>query len=91
MAEQPKRPAVRIRFQFNIDTGEIELIIDDNAPGRSEDYHDKVAEAIAGYLARHPEIQDAGPIRYRLNQEWEARLAARQQEAEKEEEETLAD
>lgn len=65
-----KRPPIRIHFQFNLETGDIELIVDDNAPDRSEDYHDRVAAAIAGLLARHPEIRDAGPIRYRLNQQW---------------------
>jgi len=59
-----KRPRVRIRFKYNVDTGEIEeFIIDDNAPAASEAYHDKVAQAIAGRLARHSEIEDAGPVR----------------------------
>ncbi len=91
MADETKRPSIRIRFQFNIDTGEMELIVDDSAPDRSEEYHDKVAGAIAAFLARHPEIRDAGPIRYRLNQEWEARLAARTGEEEKDQDETLTD
>ena len=69
MAESP-RPPVRVRLRVNIDTGDVEFIVDDISPDRSEDYHDKVAHAIAGFLARHPEIRDAGPIRYRLDQEW---------------------
>ena len=59
-----KRPRVRIRFKYNLDTGEVEeFIIDDNAPAASEAYHDKVAEAISSRLARQPEIEDAGPMR----------------------------
>jgi hypothetical protein len=57
-----KRPAVRIRFRYNKETGQIEeLIVDDQAPEKSEDYHDKVAHAVASLLARQPEIEDAGP------------------------------
>ena len=56
------RPAVKIRFRYNVDTGEIEqLIVDDQAPDRSERYHDQVAGAVAGYLGRRPLIEDAGP------------------------------
>lgn len=91
MADETKRPPIRIRFQFNVDTGEIELIVDDLSPDRSEAYHDRVAEAIATFLARHPEIEDAGPIRYRLDQEWAARLAARKGEAQEDEDERLAE
>ena len=59
-----KRPRVRIRFKYNKDTGEIEeFIIDDQAPAASEEYHDKVAHAIAGRLARDPDVEDAGPVR----------------------------
>jgi len=58
-----KRPRVRIRFKYNKDTGDIEeFIIDDNAPSASEEYHDKIAEAIAARLGSNPEIEDAGPI-----------------------------
>jgi plasmid stabilization system protein ParE len=58
------RPGIRIRFTYNKDTGEIEeFIIDDQAPDASEAYHDKVAHAIAGRMARDPEIEDAGPVR----------------------------
>jgi hypothetical protein len=61
MSANPPRPPVRIRFKYNVDTGEIEeLLIDDNAPDRSEAYHDKVAGAIASYLARRRDIEDAG-------------------------------
>ncbi len=57
-----KRPRVRVRFKYNMDTGEIEeFIIDDNAPGASENYHDGVAEIIASRLSRNPEFEDAGP------------------------------
>lgn len=70
MPDQPNRPPIRVRFHFNLDTGEIEFIVDDSAPNRSEDYHDKVAQAIGRFLSRHPEIQDAGHIRYQLDDEW---------------------
>ena len=59
-----KRPPVRIRFKYNVDTGDIEeFLIDDNAPSASEEYHDKVAERIAGRLGRHLDVVDAGPTR----------------------------
>jgi plasmid stabilization system protein ParE len=59
-----KQPRVRIRFTYNKDTGEIEeFIIDDQAPSATEAYHDDVAHAIAGRLARAPEIEDAGTMR----------------------------
>ena len=62
MSPNPPRPSVRIKFKFNVDTGEIEeLLVDDRAPDRSEGYHDKVAGAIAKYLVRNPEVEDAGP------------------------------
>jgi len=58
-----KRPRVRIRFKYNKDTGEIEeFIIDNNAPGASEKYHDGIARSIAGQLGINPEIEDAGAI-----------------------------
>lgn len=58
------RPRVRIRFRYNIDTGEIEeFIIDDQAATASEAYHDKVAHALASRLGRDPAIEDAGPVR----------------------------
>jgi len=69
MNNQPKRPPIKIRFQYHVETGETELIIDDNSPDRSEDYHDKVAQAIAGFLKRNPEIEDAGPIRYQIRRD----------------------
>ncbi len=85
MSAQPSRPPVRIRFRFDIETGDVEFIVDDNSPDRSDDYHDKVANAIASFLARHPEIQDAGHIRYRLDQEWyELTQAYEQREKDKE-------
>lgn len=59
-----KRPPVRIRFKYNVDTGEIEeFIIDDNAVSSSEEYHDKVARSVAARLGRNPDITDAGPVR----------------------------
>ena len=64
-----KRPGVKIKFKYNLDTGEIEeFIIDDSAPAASEDYHDKVANLIAQKFARNPEITDAGPIRHTQGQ-----------------------
>ena len=61
---QPPRPPVKIKFRFNYETGRIEdFIIDDQAAGASEEYHDLVAEKIASLLAREPEIFDAGPRR----------------------------
>jgi hypothetical protein len=72
MSNDSVRPPIRVRLRFNIDTGEIEFIIDDISPDRSEDYHNKIAHTIASFLDRNPEIRDAGPIRYRLDQEWYA-------------------
>jgi hypothetical protein len=72
MSNESARPPIRVRLRFNIDTGEIEFIIDDISPDRSEAYHDKIAHAIASFLDRNPDIRDAGPIRYRLDQEWYA-------------------
>jgi len=72
MSNEPVRPPIRIRLRFNIDTGDIEFIIDDISPDRSEEYHNKIAHAIASFLDRNPEIRDAGAIRYRLDQEWYA-------------------
>jgi plasmid stabilization system protein ParE len=74
-----------------VDTGEIEFIVDDNAPDRSEDYHDKVAQAIASFLARHPEIADAGHIRYRLDQEWHEITEAYERREREKEQDTLTD
>jgi len=59
-----KRPPFRIRFKYNIDTGDVEeFIIDDNARAASESYHDKVANQIASKLARNPDVLDAGMLR----------------------------
>ncbi len=59
-----KRPPVRIRFKYNIDTGEIEdFIIDDDAITASEDYHKDIAKDISSLLGRNPKITDAGSIR----------------------------
>lgn len=55
------RPPIRISFKYNKDTGDIvEFIIDDNSPTASEEFHNKVAEAVASPLGRRLEIQDAG-------------------------------
>ncbi len=60
-----KRPPVKIKFRFNLETGTIEqFIVDDNAAGASEEYHDRVALVVGDLLARKVEIKDAGP-RYR--------------------------
>lgn len=72
MPDKPKRSPIRIRFRFNVDTGETEFIIDDGSPDRSEEYHDNVAQAIASYLTRHPEIEDAGSLRHQIEQGWQA-------------------
>lgn len=88
MADTPQRPPIRVRFRFDVDTGNMEFIVDDIAPDRSEDYHNKVAQAIAAFLARHPMIEDAGHIRYRLDQEWHELTQAyerRQEQAGREE------
>ncbi|HLN26519.1 MAG TPA: hypothetical protein VK395_02100 [Gemmataceae bacterium] len=62
MAGNLGRPRINIRFRYNFATGEVEeFLIDDNAPDRSEAYHDQVAQAVAGLLTRNPEIIDAGP------------------------------
>ena len=66
----PDRSPIRVRFRYNLETGDIEFIVDDTDPGASEEYHEKVAAAIARFLERHPEIQDAGHMRYQLDHEW---------------------
>jgi hypothetical protein len=81
MSNEATRPPIRIRLRFNIDTGDVEFIIDDVSPDRSEDYHNRVAHAIASFLARNPDIGDAGAIRYRLDQEWHALTDAQMQAA----------
>lgn len=63
MSEGRKRAPVRISFKYNKDTGEVvEFIVDDSTPEASEEYHDKVAEAISSRLSRSPDIRDAGHI-----------------------------
>ena len=91
MADQPKRPPIRVRFRFNVDTGDLELIIDDNSPDRSEEYHDNVADAIASYLIRNPDIEDAGAIRHRLDREWQALIEAHEWKEKEPEKDTLTD
>lgn len=62
MTDRSQRPPVRIRLKYNSDTGEVEeLLIDDGAPDCSEEYHDRVADAVARLLSRNPEVEDAGP------------------------------
>ena len=61
-----KRPPVKIKFRFNLETGTVEqFVVDDNAAGASEEYHDRVALAVGDLLARKVEVKDAGP-RYNL-------------------------
>ena len=56
-----ERKPVTIRFRFNQDTGQIEeFLIDDGDRTAPEEYHNKIARAIAGRLFRRPEIADAG-------------------------------
>lgn len=63
-----KRPPVKIKFRFNLETGTVEqFVVDDNAAGASEEYHDRVALAVGDLLARKVEVKDAGP-RYSLSQ-----------------------
>lgn len=81
-----KRPPIKVRFHFNLETGEMELIIDDNAPHLSEEYHDRIAAALASYLGRNPDIEDAGP-RHLLEQEQTARRAAQTQREQRRERE----
>ncbi len=70
-----KRPPVKIKFRFNLETGTIEqFIVDDNAAGASEEYHDRVALAVGDLLARKVEVKDAGP-RYRRPLTEEKRVA----------------
>jgi hypothetical protein len=71
-----KRPPVKIKFRFNLETGTIEqFIVDDNAAGASEEYHDRVALTVGDLLARKVEVKDAGP-RYNLPQT-EEKLASK--------------
>ncbi len=83
MPDKPKRPPIRIRFRFDVETGETEFVIDDDSPDRSDDYHDKVAEAIAAFLRRHPEIEDAGAIRHRIDREWRPNINERKRDEKK--------
>ena len=56
-----ERKPVTIRFRFNKDTGQIEqFLIDDGDRVAPEEYHNRIAHAIAGRLFRRPEIEDAG-------------------------------
>lgn len=91
MSNESARPPIRIRLRFNIDTGDIEFIIDDISPDRSEEYHNKIAHAIASFLDRNPDIRDAGPIRYRLDQEWYALTDAHEQRERQDGRETQAE
>jgi len=56
-----ERKPVTIRFRFNQDTGQIEhFLIDDGDRAAPEEYHNRIAHAIARRLFRRPEIEDAG-------------------------------
>ena len=90
MPNDSTRPPVRIRFRMNIETGETEFIIDDASPDRSEEYHKKVAQASAHFLDRNPEIRDAGPIRYRFDQESQASAERHVQRDGRDEQDTLS-
>jgi hypothetical protein len=50
-----------------------------------------VADAIASYLARRPDIEDAGRIRYRLEREWRALVEAYERKEREREKDTLTD
>ena len=91
MAETPKRPPIRIQFNFNVDTGDMEFIVDDNSPDRTEDYHDRVAQTIGQFLARNPQIADAGHIRYRLDREWHEITRTEQQKQDENQTDMLTD
>ena len=41
-----------------------DLIVDDNAPNATEEFHDQVADLIASQLGANATIEDAGPIRF---------------------------
>lgn len=85
------RPPVRIHFHYNLETGDLEFIVDDTEPDRTEDYHDKVADTIARFLARNPQIQDAGHIRYQLDREWHELIQTYEQRQEQQRPDTLED
>jgi len=58
-----KRPKIKVRFKYNIDTGEVEeFIIDDNKPDASQEFHDTIANSIAKMISSNPDINDAGNI-----------------------------
>ncbi len=69
MSAKSERPRVRVRFRFNVETGETDFIIDDQSPDRSNQYHDAMAAAIAAYLSSNPQIEDAGAIRHELERD----------------------
>ena len=76
MANSGKRPPVKIKFKYNLETGAIEqFIVDDNAAGASEEYHDQVALAIGDLLSRKAEIKDGGP-RHNISQTAGKRLSS---------------
>lgn len=55
------RKPITIRFRFNQDTGQVEqFLIDDGDRAAPEEYHNRIARAIAGRLFRRPQIEDAG-------------------------------
>jgi len=69
MAEN-QRPKIKVRFKYNIETGEVEeFIVDDNAPFASEEQHDQIARIIAQKISCHPDIYDAG-MNHHLKDDW---------------------
>ena len=54
---------LRIRFEFNKQTGEVEeLLVDDGDRTAPEDYHDTIARQIADQLVPNARIRDAGVL-----------------------------
>lgn len=56
-----KRPPIKISFQYNVTTGEIEeFLIDDNAANAPDAYHDDVANMLLSHMGIEGDIEDAG-------------------------------
>ncbi|KPA18888.1 hypothetical protein MHK_000894 [Candidatus Magnetomorum sp. HK-1] len=61
---EKQRPKIKVKFKYNIETGEVEeFIIDDHLPDANEEYHDNIAKIVAENICCQPDIQDAGYIR----------------------------
>ncbi len=88
MSEQ--RPSVRIRLRYDMESGAFDLIVDDSAPDMPEDYHDRVAEMVANFLTRNPQISDAG-LRHVVWNETEIPMAEIERTGEDEEEDLIVD